>query len=71
MTVTGKSAEETQIRIILDRGKSIACPLCREQLDAGHGHLCRESSDGVLSGQTWRLSGGQIYTKKEEPAHER
>lgn len=51
--------KETQIRIIVDKGKSISCPLCRLRLDAGMGHLCRESRDGVLSGQTWRLSGGQ------------
>jgi hypothetical protein len=51
--------EETQIRIIVDKGKSISCPLCHLRIDAGMGHLCRESDDGVLSGQTWRLSGGQ------------
>ena len=55
-----------QIRIIIDRGKSILCPLCHVTLDAGLGHLCRGSADGITSGQTWRLSGGQeILTWKD------
>jgi hypothetical protein len=56
--------EGSQIRIILDRGDSVNCPYCRMLLSAGMGHLCRKSEDGIVSGQTWRLNGGeQIHAK--------
>ena len=58
---------DSQIRIIVDRGESIMCPCCKMQLDAGFGHLCRKSEDGIISGQTWRLNvGHQIKLRDTE-----
>jgi len=50
---------DSQIRVIIDRGESIKCPLCSIKLGAGYGHLCRKSMDGTISGQTWKLNGGE------------
>lgn len=60
----------TQIRLIVDRGASVICPICSVNLSSGLGHLCRRLTDGATSGQTWNLQGGLQITPKESRAPE-